>query len=208
MIVDGGFEGDGGFVGGDGGRGDDEAVGLDVDGINDVEEDVAVDAGAGVEAGGGLGGVIAADGDDVGFVAEVEVTCEVVLEADPTVGAMAEEEAVDVDVAVGHDAVELDEDGFGGGIGGESEVFAIPADARGDEGAAGAGGVVLVDGSFDAPIVGEIEGAPAGVGEVGLGGVFGIGAGEEPGGVEVLSAAGGDLGGGDGGGEEKEEGHQ
>ena len=103
---------DGGGVGGDFWGGDEGAPGGDVDGVGGDEADLAVDAGSGVPAGGGLLRVVDADGDDV--FAGVEVVGEVVVEADVAVGAVAEELSVDVDVGVGHDAVEGYVGAFGG----------------------------------------------------------------------------------------------
>ena len=132
-----------------------------MDVAGDDEADVAIDSGAGVPAGGGLGGVVAADGEGVGGGgAEVEVAGEFVAESDVAVGALAEVVAVDPDVAVGHDAVELDEDAAVGVGDGDGEVFAIPADTVGEVGSALSGRVGLGERAFDGPVVGDAEGAP------------------------------------------------
>jgi len=110
---------------------------------------------------------------------------------------MAQQKAVDINIAVGHDAIELDQDRFAGGVRGKGEVLAIPANAGWHKCAAAARRVVLVNGAFDAPIVRQVKLAPGGIHEIGLIGAFGVGAAEEPAGIEVLSPTGRDLARGD-----------
>ena len=187
--------------------GDEGAPWGDVDGVGGDEADMAVDACAGIPAGGGLLGVVDADGD--GVFAGVEVRGEVVVEADVTVGAVAEEFSVAVDVGVGHDAVEGDEGALGGVEIGKGERLAIPGDAGGEEASGGAAWCVFFDGASDAPVVWEGDDLPLGVVEGGGLGAGGVGLGEAPVGVERLDEAGlcqmqsGEGGGGEYGGSEK-----
>jgi hypothetical protein len=90
---------------------------------------------------------------------------EIVGESDVAIGTLAQVLAVDPHFAVLIDAVELDDDGAVlVGIG-HAEALAIPGDARGQ---ASLGFFLLAEGAFDAPIVGQIDRAPWGVGELGL----------------------------------------
>src|SRR5438128_652921 len=68
--------------------------------------------------------------------------------------------AVDPDVAVGHNAVEVDEDEPAFVICRQREMFAIPADAGGKKTARAAGWVVLVEWSLDTPIVRHVQLTP------------------------------------------------
>ena len=95
----------------------------------------------------------------------MEVRREIVGEGDVAIGALAQILAVDPHFAVLIDAVELDDDRAVLGRLGQAEAFAIPADARGK---ASLGFLLFVEGAFDTPIVREVEGAPRGVGELGL----------------------------------------
>src|SRR3989442_2361579 len=68
--------------------------------------------------------------------------------------------AVDPDVAVSHNAVEVDENASAFVIRGQREMFAIPADAGWKKTACAAGWVVLVEWSFDTPIVRHVQLTP------------------------------------------------
>src|SRR5713101_2585676 len=68
--------------------------------------------------------------------------------------------AVDPDVAVSHNTVEVDENAPAFVICGQREVFAIPADAGRKKSACAAGWVVLVEWSFNAPIVRHVQLTP------------------------------------------------
>src|SRR5215469_3080024 len=72
---------------------------------------------------------------------------------------------------------------------GSVECVAVPANAAGEESSAGAAGVVLVGLAFDAPVVGQVDGAPGGIGKGGRLGSGGITKDELPAGVgrEVLA---------------------
>ena len=89
------------------GRGDECAPGNDVGVAGGDEADLAVDASAGIPARCGLLRIVDAHGDDV--VAGVQMRGKFVRKADVAVGPVAEEFAVEVNIAVGHDSVEDDE---------------------------------------------------------------------------------------------------
>ena len=140
---------------------------VDVDGIGYNQADVAIDALTCVPAGGGLSGRVGADGKDVGFIrAEVQVTGQFVAKADVTVGAFAEVVAVNPDVTVGHDTVEVDEDTVLGVLRGDSELLAVPTDAARQVSTAAAGRIIAVEWAFDAPVVRHIQDSPCGVVEI------------------------------------------
>ena len=63
-------------------------------------------------------------------------------------------------------------------------MFPVPADAGGEKAAGAARGILLVEGTFDAPVVGHVQGAPGGVRELGLFGARCVGFEETPIGVE------------------------
>jgi hypothetical protein len=134
------------------GRCDVDASLRDVNRIDDADLDVAVNPRPFVIPRGGLTAIVDADGNDVGLVrAESQVAGKIVLERHPTVGTMTEMEAIDVDVAVGHHAVELDENILGGIGGLEREMLAVPANPGREEPIAKAAGVVLIDRALNAP---------------------------------------------------------
>src|ERR1035437_7120774 len=127
---------DGCLAAGDLGRGHEGPPLSDVDGIGSDKSDVTINARAGVPARRRLGRSVGANGEDIRLaIAEIEIPGQFVLEADVAERPMAKLEAVDPDIAVGHDAVELDEDAALGIIGGQREMFAIPANAARQKGA-------------------------------------------------------------------------
>ncbi len=208
LVDDGVLDVDGRLVGGDGGSGDIGAVGVDVDGIGDDNADMAIDARAGVPAGGGLHRIIGADGEDIVGAGSVEVAGEFIAEANVTIGAFAEVEAVDPDIGVGHDAVEVDEDAAVGVGGRKGEMLAIPADARGEECARAAGGGIGVEGAFDGPVMRDGDIFPGGIVESDLFPVGAVRLQKLPVGIEGLGDAGRGCGlatGGGGGEAEKGE---
>lgn len=103
---------------------------------------MAVDAGAFLRGGG-----VDADGDGVGLSGLIEIGCEEVRGWGVAVGVVAEVVAVDVDVAVGGDAVEADFQCVVPEVW-EGECFFVPG---------GAGG-----GVFEGPVVREVDGEGAG----------------------------------------------
>jgi hypothetical protein len=107
---------------------------------------------------------------------------EVALEGAVAIRATADEVAVDPNLRVLVDAVELDGDTTAFEIRIEREVLAIPTDAA--RGVARAAGVLRPEGAFDAPVVRELDGAPRGVVEGGAAGCVLIAEGEPPIGVE------------------------
>ena len=167
---------DHGLVGFDLGRGDERAPLVDVDRVGCYQANVAINARPAVPARSRLSGIIGAHGEDIRLVfAEVQMPGQFVAETDVTVGPLAEVEAVDPDVAVGHDAVEVDEDATLGIIRRKYEMLAIPADAGGQKAARAAGGIICIERAFDAPVMGHVQAAPRGVIKVGFLGVRGIG---------------------------------
>ena len=149
--------------------------------VGDGQPDVAVDAAAGVPAGVGLARVVDPHGHDVD--ARHQVPGDVVREADVTVGPAAQVHAVDPDVAVHVDAVELEPDDPLARAGRQPEGLAVPTDARGEEADAAAAGSVLAWRALDAPVVRQVQPAPPAVVESRLLGSGGIGQGEPPAGV-------------------------
>ena len=148
-----------------------------------------VDARAGIPARCRLRGIVGAHRQDVaGFGAELQMAGEFVAKADVAVRPLAQVEAVDPHVAVGHDAVEFDEHALVGVGRRQREMLAIPADAAGQERARAAGGILFVERAFDAPVVRHVDGAPGAVVEVGLFRAGGVGFQEAPAGIE-----GGDI---------------
>ncbi len=143
-------------------RGDVERIGFD-------EPDVAIDSGAFVPPAFVVGGV-GAEGEDI-FFAVVEIVGEVVAEGGVAAGVAAEAVAVDPDDGVAEDAVEFDGDAAAEVGFGDFKCSSIPADGGfGVIGADGAEAVLAkffvafgVEGQFDGPVVGEIDGWPFGV---------------------------------------------
>ena len=86
-----------------------------------------------------------------------------VAEADIAVGTFAEVEAVDPDVAVGHRAVEFDENTAPGVVRRQVEMLAVPADAARQIAAPAMRGVVLVIWTFNAPVMGHVQPVPPGI---------------------------------------------
>jgi hypothetical protein len=144
-----------------------------MDGVGLGEPDVAIDAcalvepavtEAGVDA--GYDAVLSADGEKVGEV-EVEGRVAVVIAAD--------EAAVDPDEDIAEDSVEVDGDAAACVGCGNVEGAAVPADAA--LGITAADGLVAVrhldvvvdEGEFDGPVVGQVELTPFGVVELDLG---------------------------------------
>ncbi len=170
---------------GGGGCGDERGPRLKMNRGGREQAHVAVNAGAGIPAGGGLLRVIGADREQVRpGCAEVQVTGQIVPEGHVAVGPLAEMEAVDPNVAVGHHAIEFDGNTPRGIVCRQGESFAIPADAGREECARAAGGILLVERAFDGPVVRNVEPAPGTVHEIGLLGAGSIGFEEPPVAVE------------------------
>ena len=129
------------------------------------QADVAVDAAAGVPAPAGLDGIVHAHGDDVVLSGRVQQRGDVKVEGAVAIGASAGQPAVDPDLAVHIDAVELH--GHALRVRGP-EMLAVPADPAGQGSAVDSGRVGPGEFSLDTPVVGEVQAAPGGVVEGGL----------------------------------------
>src|SRR5690349_17388367 len=86
-----------------------------------------------------------------------------VTETHVPIRTFAKLEPINPDIAVGHDAVEVDEDALLRKFSGESEMFAVPANASWKKTTCASGRIFLIKGTFDAPIMWNIEFAPVGV---------------------------------------------
>ena len=179
FILDLGHDCDGGGVLGDLRCGDDDAPAIDMHLARDQQPRMPVDARARVPAGVGLEGVVDADGQHVRAV-ELEVLGQIVGEADVAAGPLAERVAVDPDLAVLVDAVELDGDLLALAGRGQAKRLAIPADAGGQVGALVAGRFGPREGPFDAPVMGQVQGPPGRVVEGRCFGALCLAAGELP----------------------------
>ena len=136
----------------------------DVSRIGDNNSYVSINAGTAVPAAVRLLRVIDAYCKHVGF-REVDVGCEIEAEAGVSVGVCAELVAVQEHGGVLVDTIEFDADSLSFPIRRSAEGFAIPACSAREEPTSGAGGIVLVRGRFDAPVVREIDGAPGSIGK-------------------------------------------
>jgi len=160
-VPDHGLHPHGGLIGRDLRGGHEGGPRVEVHRVRDDQADVAVDPCARVPTGGGLPGVVRAHGQDVQLVvAQAEGPGQLIAEAHVPEGPLAQGLAVDPDLAVGHDPVELHEDPAAQGVLGQDQVLAVPAHAPGQESARTASGVVLVEGPFNAPVVRHIHLAP------------------------------------------------
>src|SRR6267142_4266572 len=109
---------------------------------------------------------------------------DVIGEADVPVGSPSDADAVDPDVAVHVDAIELEPCFATARWGGQGEGPAIPADACGEVAdATGARGVLTGD-SFHTPVVGHIERPPRVIIERSFLGATRVAQGEPPGRVD------------------------
>ncbi len=176
-------------------RGDERPPARDVQCIGDRQPGVAVDAAPRVPAGVGLGRVVHADRDDVD--PGDEVRRDVVGDGGVAVRPPAEVGAVDPDVGVHVDAVELERHAAAARAGGKAERLAVPAGAGREVAVAPAAGGVLARRPLDAPVVREVEPAPGAIVEPGALGALMVAEGEAPSRVhgEALALSGGGLGG-------------
>ena len=141
--------------------GDANSPGSHVHRGGDVQPNVPVDAGAGVPAGVLMLGLVHADGQHV-VPAWCQVGREIVREAGVSVGVHSQIMAVDVHGRVHVDPLELHADAFAAPGYRDGEGPPVPAHAGGKVAAAAAHGVLGIDFAFDAPIVRQIDGPPAG----------------------------------------------
>ena len=75
-------------------------------------------------------------------------------------------EAIDPNVAVGHDAIEVDEDAPARVVCGQRETFAIPADTCRQETTRASRRILLVEWPFNTPVMRHVELPPCAVIEV------------------------------------------
>ncbi len=146
--------------------------------IDNREPHVTVDAAARIPTRVGLAGVVYPHGDHV--FPRHEVPRDVVRKADIAVGPPAQIEAVDPDIAVHVDAVELEPRFPLACAGREPEDPAVPADSRREVATAPAGRGVLPRRPLDAPIVRQVQRTPLPVVEAGLVSTGWIARGEAP----------------------------
>ncbi len=146
---------------------------------------MTVNARSGVPTRSRLRRVVRADCDDVGLAfAEFEVAGQIVAEADVSVRTMAKMEAVNPDVAIGHDTIKLEEHSPPRIIFGQVKVLAIPADAVRQEATGPAGAIGFREWPLDAPVVRDIYRAPRRVVEGGLFRPLSVALQEPPTGIE------------------------
>lgn len=147
---------DGGGVGGDLRSGDEDVV--DAFFGDDFESDGGVDAAGVIPAGGGFEGVVDVDFNAI-FSFE-EMWGEFVGEGEVAVGEGAEGSAVEEDLGVHVDAIEVEMEFLIFGESGWGEGFAIPSDTAGVVAAFVFLGAVFGDAVLVGPIVGEVDGGP------------------------------------------------
>src|SRR5581483_5543945 len=154
-------------------------------GIGNDQPDVPVDSRSGIPARSRLAAVVGAHGQNVRWRRTgLKVPRELVAETDIAVRPLAQVEAVDPDVAIGHHSVEFDEDPLTGSTCRQGEMLAVPAHAGRQKPAGPASWIFLVEGSFDAPIVRDVDGTPAGVVEFDRFGAGGVALFKTPVGIE------------------------
>src|ERR1041385_4341454 len=119
-------------------------------------------SGSGIPAGVRLLRVVDADRDDIGRMV-LQVWGQLVTERAVPVGPLAEVGAVYPDLAIAIDAIELDVRHPVAVRRPHGEGLAVPSDTAGQRAAPGAGGILLAERAFNAPIVRHIQAAPAGV---------------------------------------------
>ena len=152
------------------------------------QPDVAIDAAARVPARVGLLGVVHAHGQRI-LLAITKIGGHVVAERDVPVGAFAQTRAVDEDLGVHIDPVEVDEELPSLVFGIDLKRLAIPSDAARQGASARARGVILAKIALDGPVVREVQLAPRAIVEARLGGFGNFAQVERPILVEVYALA-------------------
>jgi hypothetical protein len=94
------------------------------------EPDVPVNARAGIPPRRRLGGIICAHAQHVSLVAKIQMAGQVIAKARVAGRALAQMKAIDPDIAVGHHAVEVDENTLAGVLPAKREGLAIPTHPR------------------------------------------------------------------------------
>src|SRR5215471_8709083 len=116
------------MFGGDIGCGDECTVVFQMDLVGHHQANMAINARAAVPTRGWLTGVVGADSNQIALsVAEVKMPGKFVAKADVSIGSLAKMEAVDPNVAVGHDAVKIDKHTALGIFRRQNEMLAVPA---------------------------------------------------------------------------------
>ncbi len=133
----------------------------DVQPVHQGQPDVPVDAAAGVPPGVGLPLVVHSHRDHVH--APNQVPGDVVGEADVAVGPFAQMNAVDPDVAVHVHAVELEPRIAITGTGRQAKGLPVPAGAGREVAHPAAAGRIFPRSPFDAPVMRQVERAPAAI---------------------------------------------
>ena len=159
---------DHGLLGRDFRRGDaDAAIEMEVREARGDQPHMTINSGAGIPAQGRFERIVHPHGQDVGRAVGFQKFGEIITEADEAVGSASEELAVDPDLAVHINPVELDDDLLAGGVR-KRETFPIPADAVREKAVIAVALRRRRERAFDAPVVRQVEGAPVGVIELGL----------------------------------------
>src|SRR5947208_12118650 len=91
-----------------------------------------------------------------------------IAKADIAIRTLPQVEAINPNVAVGHDAIEVDEDAPSRVVGWQREMFAIPADTCRQETARASRWILLVEWPFNTPVMRNVQHAPGAVIEVWL----------------------------------------
>lgn len=124
------------------------------------QADMAVNTASRVPPGCRLRGSVGFDGEDVWLVLD-EVIGEVVAETHVSVRTLSERVTIDPHLAAGHHSIEFHPDPLIGKLLGNRERFPVPSDPRRQPGAGAGGGGLLIEVSFDAPVVGDVQFSPA-----------------------------------------------
>src|SRR5436853_3809637 len=92
--------------------------------------------------------------------------CQFIAKADIAKRPLPQVEAIDPNVAVGHDAIEVNEDATARVVSRQPEMFAIPADSCRQKTTRTSRWILLVERPFDTPVMWHVELPPCAVIEV------------------------------------------
>src|SRR5215471_8149303 len=143
-------------------RGGDECtVVFQMDRIGHHQANMAINTRAAVPTRGRLARIVGADSNQIALrVAEVEMPSKFVAKADVSVGSLTKMEAVDPNIAVGHNAVKINKHTALGIFRGQNEMLAVPANASGQVSAGCSSGIRFVERTFNAPVVRNVQDTP------------------------------------------------